>query len=77
MAAFEQTKLTNSSGNTIADTTCDTGPCTETSAQPWTVATNNGFGYNLTGNDIATDFTTSSYFRPFPDVSLAESPRPS
>jgi hypothetical protein len=74
VSAYEQTKLTNSQGDTIADTACDSGPCTETSAQPWTIPTNNGFGYNLTGNDIAVDFTTSSYFRPFPDVSLAESP---
>lgn len=75
VSAYETSKLTKSgSASTIPDTTCDSGPCTETSATVWTTATNNGFGYNLTGNDISTDFVGATYFRPFPDDSLAESP---
>ncbi len=75
VSVFETEKLTLSGGlDTIPDTTCDSGPCTETSAQPWTTSSNNGFGYNLTGNDIAADFVSSSYFRPFPDFSLSENP---
>lgn len=74
VSVYETSKLTNASSDTIADTTCDSGTCTETSAGVWTTATNNGFGYNLTGNDIAADFVSSSYFRPFPDASLSESP---
>ncbi len=75
VTAAEVNKLTKSgSSDTIPDTTCDSGSCTETSATVWSTATNNGFGYNLTGNDISTDFVSSSYFRPFPDLSAAESP---
>ena len=75
VTAYETSKLTKSgSSDTIPDTICDSGPCTETSAAVWTTASNNGFGYNLTGNDIASDFVSSSYFRPFPDFSLSEAP---
>jgi len=75
VTAYETNKLTKSgSSDTIPDTTCDSGPCTESAATVWTTATNNGFGYNATGNDIATDFVGATYFRPFPDLSASESP---
>lgn len=74
VTAYESAKLTNATGSTIPDTTCDAGTCTETAADTWITASNNGFGYNATGNDIATDFVGSTYFRPFPDFSASESP---
>lgn len=74
VTTLEATKLTNHNGDTIPDTTCDSGPCTETSATTWVTATNNGFGYNVTGDDKASDFTNSTFFRPFPDLSLGENP---
>ncbi|KKU14602.1 MAG: hypothetical protein UX21_C0014G0004 [Microgenomates group bacterium GW2011_GWC2_45_8] len=74
VTAYETARLTNAYGDTISDTICDSGPCTETSAEIWTTATNNGFGYNVIGDDHDPDFTTASYFRPFPDFSLSESP---
>lgn len=75
VSTYATSKLTKSgSSDTIPDTICDSGPCTETSATVWTTPTNNGFGYNLTGNDISADFVGSTYFRPFPDLSLSESP---
>jgi hypothetical protein len=74
VTAHETSKLENDSADTIPDTTCDSGTCSETSAGVWTTPTNNGFGYNMTGNDIAVDFTNATYFRPFPDASLGESP---
>lgn len=74
VTAIETSKLKKSgSSDTIPDTTCDSGGCTESSATVWTASTNNGFGYNLTGNDISTDFVGATYFRPFPDASLSES----
>ncbi|KKU44480.1 MAG: hypothetical protein UX62_C0061G0005 [Microgenomates group bacterium GW2011_GWA2_46_7] len=74
VTAHETSKLTKSgSSDTIPDTICDSGPCTETSAEIWTTPTNNGFGYNVTGDDHDPEFATSSYFRPFPDYSLGES----
>lgn len=74
VSVFETGKLENATSDTVPDTTCDGGTCTETSAGIWTTPTNNGFGYNLTGNDISPDFLSSSYFRPFPDDSLGELP---
>ncbi len=50
----------------IEDTECDSG-CTTTSAGIWTNQSNPGFGYNLTGSDIPSDFIDISFFRPFPD----------
>lgn len=72
--AYETSKLTNADGDQIPDTTCDSGPCDEDTAQIWTTATNNGFGYNVSGDDHDPDFATTSYFRPFPDFSASESP---
>jgi len=74
VTAFEADQLTNATGDQVPDTSCDSGPCTETSAAPWITPTNNGFGYNMTGDDIPTDFINSTYFRPFPDASSSESP---
>jgi hypothetical protein len=72
VSTYETNKLKNITGNTIPDTTCDSGTCTETTAGVWTTATNNGFGYNASGSDIAVDFVGATYFRPFPDLSLSE-----
>ena len=33
-----------------------------------------GFGYGMSGDDIPADFIDSTYFRPFPDRTAAESP---
>lgn len=75
VTAYETTRLTKSgSSDTIPDTSCDSGPCTETSATAWTTATNNGFGYNVSGDDKSSDFSTTNHFRPFPDLSLGENP---
>lgn len=74
VTVYETTKLTNSAGNTIPDTTCDAGTCTETTAGTWITPTNNGFGYNASGDDVAADFTGTTVFRPFPDFSASESP---
>lgn len=40
--------------NEIADTACDSGPCTHTSAQEWVTVSTNGFGYSLQ-NSSGTD----------------------
>lgn len=63
-------------GNFIPDTTCNGGAqtCTETSAKIWDSTSAYGFGYNMSGNDIPVDFTDSTYYRPFSDRSLSESP---
>ena len=68
-------QLTNQTSSTIPKTTCGPDPnqCTLTTAQPWTSTDYYGFGYNMTGDDVPTDFTDSTYFRPFPDEDSADS----
>ncbi len=58
---------------TIIDTLCDT-TCSETTAGSWTSTTKYGFGFNMNGDDVPTDFTNTNYFRQFADRSNAESP---
>lgn len=58
----------------IPDTQCDTGPCTESSAENWTSSSTYGFGYNMQGDDVPGDFATSNDYRPFPDESAPDSP---
>lgn len=71
--AYEQSPLTHSNGtNTIPDTTCDAGTCTETAAAVWTDQDIPGFGFNIAGNDMAADFVDSTYFRQFADEAAAE-----
>lgn len=65
--------LRHSDGSTIIPhTTCDAGTCTISNATVWTNQNVPGFGYNMTGQDIPADFVSSSYFRPFPDATLAQ-----
>lgn len=73
VTAYEINRLTSGS-NYIDDTTCDSGPCTESTAQVWTNTNSLGFGYNMAGNDIPATFANNTYFRPFPDLSLGDSP---
>ncbi|MFN4212546.1 MAG: hypothetical protein ACK4FL_01115 [Microgenomates group bacterium] len=64
-----------SGGNTIPDTSCDGGAntCTESLAKPWTSTSAYGFGYNMSGDDIPSDFIDSTYYRPFADRNAGES----
>lgn len=71
--AYEAHPLKNQlSSDTIPDTTCNSGTCTHTTAGIWTTTTIPGFGFNMTGQDIATDFVNANYFRSFADNSLGE-----
>lgn len=71
--AIADHSLRHSDGSTtIPATTCDAGTCTITTAQLWTNDNIPGFGYNMTGQDIPTDFSTAAYFRPFADASLSQ-----
>lgn len=57
---------------TIPDTLCDAGTCSETTAGAWTQTNKYGFGFNMAGDDIPTDFTGATYFRQFADTSNSE-----
>lgn len=77
VTAIEKGKLrTLNDVNNIPDTICDGGgnTCNETLAKPWTSNSAYGFGYNMNGQDIPSDFIDSTYYRPFPDATIAESP---
>ena len=69
------------SSPTIADTSCDSGPCTATTPQNWSTATNNGFGYSLqnsTANTIAFQYNDSARTfnaKQFGNIALAGSPQ--
>ncbi len=77
VTAMEKDKLKTLDGaNNIPDTSCDSG-CLISSAGTWSLATNNGFGYNmgnLNGNsDVPADFSSSSKFRPFANLASGDS----
>ena len=64
--AYETKPLTIQDGTeVIANTSCDAGTCTFTTAGTWTNQSIAGFGYNMSGHDVPTDFTNTNYFRPF------------
>lgn len=58
----------------IPFTSCDSG-CSIASATPWTNANNIGFGFSAVGANVTGDFVNNTYFRPFADVSNAETPQ--
>ncbi|MBD3250208.1 MAG: hypothetical protein GF381_01380 [Candidatus Pacebacteria bacterium] len=68
----------------IRDTECDSGGCTISEAKPWTSASNYGFGFNVAGTNVATDFTNSDpdcstnteCFRPLADNEEGDSMQP-
>lgn len=50
---------------TIPDTACDSSSCTISSAGLWTNTSTTGFGYNVNGDDVPSDFLDASHYRPF------------
>lgn len=73
VTAKENNPLQNQSLDTIIDTLCDAGTCSETTAGVWSQNTTYGFGYNMSGNDVPAAFVDSTYFKQFADASAAES----
>jgi len=60
----------------IPDTGCDDGTCDETTSGPWILTATEGFGYNMSNEDIPATFSTCGItcFRKFPDSSALENP---
>lgn len=73
--AFETHPLRSETNAEIPDTTCDAGNCDETSAGVWSQTTTYGFGFNISGDDIPTDFVDSTYFRQFANQESGEDPQ--
>ena len=77
VTAIEEGPLKTQSGKAIPDTNCDGGTnntCNESLAKVWAAISSYGFGYSMSGNDIPTDFIDETYFRPFSDLTVVESP---
>lgn len=71
--AYERHPLRHTNGTPdIPDTSCDAGTCTISSAGVWSNTTIPGFGFNMSGDDVAADFIDSTYFRPFADDSASD-----
>ena len=64
--AFEDHPLRSETSDDIDDTSCDSS-CSRTSAGLWTQNTTYGFGFNMSGEYISSDFASSDYYRPFSD----------
>lgn len=68
VTASESAVLTSFGGTaTIPNTSCNggTNTCIDNQAKPWTDTHQYGFGYNMSGTDIPTDFLDPTYYRPF------------
>lgn len=74
--AYEEHALRLPDGSvSINDTNCDSG-CSISSSGLWIDTDNPGFGYNILGDDVPSDFIDINYFRPFANISLAQTMQP-
>lgn len=67
-----------STGNDISDTTCDSGTCSESTADEWSQNTTFGFGFrcdNITGTECDSGFSTANYYKQFANVEGGEIPQ--
>ncbi len=74
--AFEDHGLTSSKGESIPDTTCDNGSCTQITGADWNSILTFGFGYrcdNLSGNPCSDEFIDKSFYKRFANNSRSES----
>jgi hypothetical protein len=64
---YQDHKLRNFDNSAwIEDTACDDPFCDEDTAEEWVSTSTYGFGYNVTGHDVSSDFSGSAdYYRPF------------
>lgn len=76
VTAIENGPLRKLSNESIPDTSCNGGDdtCTRTLAKAWTINSAYGFGYNMNGDDIPSDFTDTTYYRPFADKNQSQDP---
>lgn len=64
--------------DSIPDTTCDNGECSEENSGQWTNALTYGFGYrcdNATGIDCDNSFSNSTFYKSFPNTSSSKFPQ--
>ena len=71
----ENRPLTNFIGQTIPDTVCDSGTCSETASGLWTQNSTFGFGLNASGVGASGYFSTSNHYRQFANRATGEIPQ--
>ena len=74
--AYEDHRLSSSTGNVIPNTSCDTGNCNLNTAGIWTNTLVYGFGYRcdyVSEKNYCPSGFLSSYYKPFADNSASES----
>jgi len=76
VTAYENHQLmVYGTGAKIPDFTGDDGSCTTPApACTWLTNTTYGFGYNMSGTDVPSEFINSTYYKQFADDSAQESP---
>lgn len=73
MTSQETDQLTNAGSQTIPDTTCDTGTCTESTAAAWATATaNHGLGHTCFGLDCVGAYSSGTNYRQFASIADTE-----
>jgi len=73
--AIQNHPLSQNTGTTIPNTTCDSGNCTPTTSDTWTSNSAYGFGFNATGVGTTSYFQNDSYYRPFASSQYSETPQ--
>lgn len=77
VVAWADHNLQSPDNNSIPDTSCDNGSCTEKIASLWHSILSYGFGYrcdNLFGEDCDPGFLQPEFFKQFPNTALSEPP---
>jgi hypothetical protein len=72
ITARESGYLQTTTGKVIPDATCDAGTCSQTAAAVWALTTTYGFGYNMSGQDVPSDFVDGTYYRHFANTALSQ-----
>lgn len=73
--AFANRQLSDVNNNSIPDTTCDNGTCSETSSAQWSGNLSFGFGYRCENSDSSGctgDFSKADYFKQFANDSKSK-----
>jgi hypothetical protein len=75
--SYENNALRSAANSVIQNTSCDNGVCTPEIAAEWNNTLTYGFGYRCDSTQkyiCDSQFSSSTYFKPFADISLEHTP---
>ncbi len=73
MTSQENDQMTNAGSQTIPDTTCDSGTCTESTGGAWTTASaNHGLGHTCFGLNCVAGYSSGANYRQFASIADTE-----